>query len=211
MTIELKDMGVVDYESVYRNMVEFTLSRNHLTTDEIWFVEHPPVYTLGLGGDVKHILNADDIPVVKTDRGGQVTYHGPGQLVAYLMLDLSQRPYAAKKFVNLIEEAIIQTLAKYKISSSRRDKAPGVYVDDKKIAALGIRLKKGCSYHGLSINVDMNLTPFRGINPCGYTNLECTQMIDYKTDVNIQHVKKYVYANLVKYLDVYSDRINNVA
>ncbi len=161
--------------------------------------------------DVKHFLNADVIPVVKTDRGGQVTYHGPGQLVAYLMLDLSQRPYAAKKFVNLIEEAIIQTLAKYKISSSRRDKAPGVYVDDKKIAALGIRLKKGCSYHGLSINVDMNLTPFRGINPCGYTNLECTQMIDYKSDVNIQHVKKYVYANLVKYLDVYSDRINNVA
>jgi lipoyl(octanoyl) transferase len=157
-------------------MQDFTGGRTPDTPDEIWLLEHPPVFTLGLAGKGEHILRATDIPIVPIDRGGQVTYHGPGQLVAYLLLDLKRRGYGVRELVHRMEQAIIDLLADYGIEGTRRDKAPGVYVEGRKIAALGLRIKHGMSYHGLALNVDMDLAPFSHINPCGYEGLEVTQL-----------------------------------
>jgi lipoyl(octanoyl) transferase len=157
-------------------MQAFTAARGPDTADEIWLLEHPPVFTLGLAGKREHILQVSDIPIIPIDRGGQVTYHGPGQLVAYLLLDLKRRGYGVRELVQRMEQAVIDLLADYGIEGQRRDKAPGVYVSEKKIAALGLRIKHGMSYHGLALNVDMDLTPFGYINPCGYEGLEVTQL-----------------------------------
>lgn len=174
----IRALGRVDYEPTWRAMQDFTAQRTPETPDEIWLLEHPPVFTLGLAGKREHILQVTDIPIIAIDRGGQVTYHGPGQLVAYLLIDLKRRGYGVRELVSRMEQAILDLLASYDISGERREKAPGVYVEGRKIAALGLRIKHGMSYHGLALNVDMDLAPFSDINPCGYEGLEVTQLRD---------------------------------
>jgi lipoyl(octanoyl) transferase len=159
-------------------MRRFTDARDRDTVDEVWFVEHPPVFTLGVNGNRAHILAPGDIPIVATDRGGQVTYHGPGQLVAYVLLDLKRLGLGIRALVELLEGAVIDALAKRGVTARARRDAPGVYVDGKKLAALGLRVRRGCSYHGIAINVNMDLTPFGRINPCGMQGLEVTQVAD---------------------------------
>jgi lipoyl(octanoyl) transferase len=173
-----KNLGQVGFRETWESMHAFTLAREKHTGDECWFLEHDPVFTLGQAGKPEHVLNAHDIPLEKTDRGGQVTYHGPGQLVAYLLLDVRRRGMGVRQLVDLIEQSLISLLASYGIEAVIRPGAPGVYVAGEKIAALGLRVKKGCSYHGLSLNVDMDLAPFSYINPCGYPGLGVTQIRD---------------------------------
>jgi lipoyl(octanoyl) transferase len=211
MTIHIKRYDVRDYEETYQAMRDFNELRNAESEDEIWLLEHPPVYTLGLSDKTEHLLNTANIPVIKTDRGGQVTYHGPGQLIAYLLIDLKRRPYAIKKLVSLMESAVIQYLGDYGIKSERKIGAPGVYINGEKIAALGVRVRKGCTYHGLAINIDMDLKPYKGINPCGYKDLVCTQLANYKKDISIAEVKEKFPAYLIKYLDQANDVLSDVA
>ena len=171
--------GRVPYEPTWRAMQDFTAQRDAATPDELWLVEHPPVYTLGQAGKAEHLLHVTDIPLVSIDRGGQITYHGPGQVVGYLLLDLHRRGLKVLEMVNLIEQALIDCIADYGLDARRKDGAPGVYIDDAKVAALGLRVKNGCSYHGLSLNVDMDLTPFTWINPCCYSGLQTIQLKDF--------------------------------
>ena len=171
--------GRVPYEPTWRAMQDFTTQRDASTPDELWLVEHPPVYTLGQAGKAEHLLHVTDIPLVKIDRGGQITYHGPGQVVGYLLLDLHRRGLKVREMVNLLEQALIDCIADYGLDARRKDGAPGVYIDGAKVAALGLRVKNGCSYHGLSLNVDMDLTPFTWINPCGYSGLQTIQLKDF--------------------------------
>lgn len=163
-------------------MRHFTDTRTPDTTDEIWLVEHPPVYTQGQAGKPEHLLVPNDIPLVQTDRGGQITYHGPGQLVAYPLLNLKRRKLGVRDLVTLLEQSVIELLAEYGLESAARPDAPGVYVAQRKVASLGLRVRKGCSYHGVSINVDMDLSPFTNINPCGYAGLAMTQLRDLLTE-----------------------------
>jgi lipoyl(octanoyl) transferase len=161
---------------VWASMREFTASRGSETPDEIWFVEHPPVFTLGLAADAAHLLDPGDIAVVQTDRGGQVTYHGPGQLVCYVLLDLKRRGLDIRRLVEALEGAVIDTVAGYGIEAYARRDAPGVYVDGSKLAAIGLKVRRGCSYHGLAFNIAMDLTPYGRINPCGFADLKVTQL-----------------------------------
>jgi lipoyl(octanoyl) transferase len=174
--LRVRRLGRRDYEPVWRAMQGFTAARGSATADELWLVEHPPVYTLGQAGRVEHLLNPGAIPVLEVDRGGQVTYHGPGQLIAYLLLDLHRARIGVRALVALLEGAVVNLLAAYAILGSTRPGAPGVYVREAKIAALGIRVRRGCSYHGMALNVDMDLEPFSRINPCGYPGLPVTQL-----------------------------------
>jgi lipoyl(octanoyl) transferase len=172
----IRYLGLSDYESTLQDMQAFTQQRQTNTRDEIWVLQHPAVYTLGLNAKSEHIHSSGDIPVVHVDRGGQVTYHGPGQLVVYLLLDLRRRGLGVRQLVEHMEQALIDLLARYDIDAHGRREAPGVYVGDAKIAALGLRIKHGCCYHGLAFNVDMDLAPFKRVNPCGYTDLPVTQL-----------------------------------
>ncbi len=174
----IRDLGVEDYSKTWQAMTAFTNTRDADTLDELWLVQHSPVFTLGQAGKKEHIILPKDIPVVQCDRGGQVTYHGPGQLIAYPLLDLKRAKIGVRELVEKIEEVLIQTLSEYQIRAERQDGAPGVYVNDEKIAALGLRVRKGCSFHGMSMNVAMDLEPFTRINPCGYPGLGVVQMID---------------------------------
>lgn len=174
--IVIRHLGVRDYADTFTAMREFTLARTGQTPDEIWLLEHPPVFTLGQASKPEHLLMPGDIPVVQSDRGGQVTYHGPGQLVAYILVDLHRLGYGVRSLVDRIESAIVATLAGYGISAQSRRDAPGVYVDERKIGSLGLRVRHGRSYHGLSLNVNMDLEPFSRINPCGYAGLQMTQV-----------------------------------
>jgi lipoyl(octanoyl) transferase len=174
----VRDLGFKPLPLVWAEMQAFTAERTAATPDEVWFVEHPPVYTLGLRADRTHLLAPGDIPVVQIDRGGNVTYHGPGQLVAYVLIDLPRRGFNARSLVQALESAVIDTVADYGISAIARRDAPGVYVDGAKLAAVGLRVKRHCSYHGLAVNVAMDLAPFAGINPCGYEGLAVTQVGD---------------------------------
>ncbi len=171
----VRDLGRQAYEPVWHAMQAFTDARSADSADELWLVEHEPVFTLGQAGKDEHVLAPGDIPVVHVDRGGQVTYHGPGQLVAYPMLDLRRLGIGVRQLVGRIEQAVIDTLAAWDIGAARRDGAPGVYVDGAKIAALGLRVRRGCSFHGLAFNIGMDLAPFQRINPCGYRGLAVTQ------------------------------------
>jgi len=173
--LHVRQLGLSDYESVWQEMQGFTKARDENTPDELWIVEHPPVFTLGRNGKPEHILHDSNIPVIKVDRGGQVTYHGPGQIVIYLLLDLHRRNLGIRKLVTLIENCIVKLLGKFNLNANSDPKAPGVYVDGEKVAALGLRVSKGRTTHGLSLNVDMDLTPFSYINPCGYEGLKVTQ------------------------------------
>ncbi len=173
---ELRHLGRVPYEPVWQAMRNFTDRRDEHTPDELWVLEHESVYTLGLAGNPAHLLNAGGIPVVKTDRGGQITWHGPGQIVVYVLLDLRRLGLGPRELVRIIESTVIATVAGYGIAAERRPGAPGVYVGGAKLAALGLRVRKGCSYHGLALNVDCALGAFAGINPCGYAGLEVTSL-----------------------------------
>ena len=177
MTAELvvQHLGRVDYEPTWRAMQEFTAKRTAETPDQLWICEHPPVYTLGQAGKPEHLLTDIGIPLVKIDRGGQITYHGPGQVVIYLLIDLPRRQLKVREIVTCIEQAVIDLLAGHGVAAERHEKAPGVYVGPAKVAALGLRIKKGCCYHGVSLNVDMDLSPFAAINPCGYPGMPVTQ------------------------------------
>lgn len=172
----VRRLGRKPYREVWEAMKEFTDSRTETAPDECWLVEHDPVFTQGQAGKPEHILFPSSIPVVRTDRGGQVTYHGPGQLVAYCLVDLRRAGLGVREFVSRLEESVIRMLAGYGIAAERQPGAPGVYVEGAKIASLGLRVRKGCTYHGVSINVDMDLSPFRQINPCGYAGLKVTQL-----------------------------------
>jgi lipoyl(octanoyl) transferase len=183
-----RNLGLVEYLPTWQAMQDFTATRGADTPDEMWLLEHPPVYTLGLAGKPEHLLRATEIPVVKIDRGGQITYHGPGQIVVYLLLDLKRRNIGVKELVRRMEQAVIDLLAGYGTRAERRDKAPGVYVGNAKIAALGLRIKNGCCYHGLCLNVDMDLSPYAAINPCGYEGLAVTQCRDVGVMDNLEVV-----------------------
>lgn len=174
----MRHLGRVEYVPTWRAMQDFTAQRNADTPDELWLLEHPPVYTQGQAGKPEHLIAATDIPVVPIDRGGQITYHGPGQLLAYVLVDLRRRGYGIRELVTRMEQAVIDVLAGQGVNAARLAGAPGVYVADAKIAALGLRVKHGCTYHGLAFNVDMDLVPFAAINPCGYPGLKVTQCRD---------------------------------
>ncbi len=199
--LKVKDLGKAAYIPTWHAMQVFTDNRDENTLDELWIVQHPPVFTQGQAGKAEHILNAGDIPVIQVDRGGQVTYHGPGQIVMYPLIDLKRHKIGIKALVNGIEEAIIQTLKNYHITAKRKQKAPGVYVNDKKIASLGLRVRKGCTFHGLAFNIRMDLEPFLRINPCGYAGLEVTQLSDLDNSVEYQEVQQQLIENLCKILN----------
>jgi lipoyl(octanoyl) transferase len=172
----LRELGLVDYQSTLTAMRQLTDSRVADSPDELWLLQHPAVFTQGQAGKAEHLLAPGDIPIILADRGGQVTYHGPGQWVLYLMVDMRRRPMGVRDLVNLIERSVLQLLEEYAISAELKPGAPGVYVADEKIASLGLRVRRGCSYHGLALNVDMDLEPFGRINPCGYEGLQVTSM-----------------------------------
>ncbi len=181
-------------------MQAFTSARTPQTADQLWLVEHPPVFTLGLAGRPEHVLAPGDIPVVKTDRGGQVTYHGPGQAVAYLLLDLRRRGLGVRELVRRIEDAVLELLEDHGVRGTRREGMPGVYVGDAKIAAVGLRVSRGCTYHGVSLNVDMDLEPFARIDPCGYPGLASTRLADLGVRDSMDAVQQKLAASLFKCL-----------
>lgn len=183
-------------------MQQFTVSRDSETGDEIWLTEHPPVFTQGLNGKPWHLLKPCDIPVVQTDRGGQITYHGPGQVVIYTLFDLARLGLNIRQLVSLLEHAMIETLARYEIQAVARPDAPGVYADGKKIGSIGLRIKRNCSYHGLSLNNYMDLTPFENINPCGYPGLKMTQLSDFGATVDQQELSQQLAHAIIKALPV---------
>lgn len=182
-------------------MLEFTTDRQEDTPDQIWVTEHPPVYTLGLNGKTEHLLVSTTIPVVNTDRGGQITYHGPGQLVIYPLINLKRLGWGPRQWVTVLEQAVIETCQQYGITAYAKPKAPGVYVQEKKIASLGLRIKSGYSYHGLSFNNAMNLAPFSDINPCGYTGLAVTQLADLGVNVHNHELAVPIIQQILKAIE----------
>ena len=200
-TLYIRQLGLQPYDEVWQQMRDYTDNRTETSQDELWLLEHPPVFTQGQNGKAEHILNAADIPVVQTDRGGQVTYHGPGQLVGYLLIDIGRRHLKVRSFVNAIEQAMINTLANYNITAQSRCDAPGVYVQDAKICSLGLRVRKGRSYHGLALNVNMDLSPFSQINPCGFSKMAMTQICDLGGPDNIEQVSNDVVAAIAQALE----------
>ena len=200
----VRQLGLCEYAQAFAAMTEFTALRDTTSADEFWYLQHPPVYTLGLNGKRHHLLQATDIPLVQTDRGGQITYHGPGQLVSYLLVDIGRRKLGIKEFVLHIEQALIDLLAEYRIDARRLAGAPGIYVDGAKIAALGLRVKQGRTYHGLALNLDMDLAPFANINPCGYRNMPVTQLADLLDNGDLPDMttlSEQLHAHLCRQLD----------
>ena len=198
---QVKRLGLTEHAATFAAMRAFTAAREAETPDQIWLTEHAPVYTLGLAGKPEHVLDAHGIAVVQTDRGGQVTYHGPGQVVAYVLVDLRRRSFKVRELVARIEDAVIETLGTYGVAGHRRAGMPGVYVDDAKIAALGLKVKNGCSYHGVSLNVAMDLAPFGGINPCGYEGLATAQLRDFAPGVTVEQAGERLAASLAHTLE----------
>ncbi len=183
-----RNLGLLDYESSLLKMQKFTNIRTKNTPDELWLVQHPPVYTLGSSGDKEQLLAATDIPLVHSDRGGKITYHGPGQCLVYIMVDLQRIGLGVRSLVNLIESSMVDLLLTYQITAHRNFHAPGVYVQNEKIASLGLRIRRGLSYHGVALNVDMDLAPFKNINPCGYEGLKVTSMALWNSLVKVERV-----------------------
>ncbi|MCC5860286.1 MAG: lipoyl(octanoyl) transferase LipB [Gammaproteobacteria bacterium] len=196
----LRNLGRVDFEPTWRQMQAFTEQRSAETPDEIWALEHPPVFTLGLNGDPAHVLAAGDVPVVATDRGGQVTYHGPGQLVVYPLLDLRRLKLGIRDLVTALEESVVMLLADWGIEAAPRPDAPGVYVAGEKIASIGLRVRRGSSYHGIAINVDLDLAPFGCINPCGYRDLAMTRIATLRPGARVESVRPVYLAALLRRL-----------
>lgn len=196
----VKKLGRQDYEPVWKAMHKFTDERTEEDVDQIWLVEHNPVFTQGQAGKAEHVLNAGDIPVIQSDRGGQVTYHGPGQLVAYFLINIRRKKFGVRDLVTHIENLVINTLKAYNINSTARPDAPGVYVDGKKICSLGLRIRRGCSFHGLALNVDMDLSPFLRINPCGYQGMEMAQVSQLGGPSELENVEQQLIQELVELL-----------
>lgn len=196
MELLIRQLGRQPYESVWLDMQRFTDQRDKNTNDEIWIVQHPPVFTLGKSGKTEHLLSTGDIPVVQVDRGGQVTYHGPGQIVAYVLLDLNRLKLGVRELVTRLENGVIDLLSEYGIKAESKKEAPGVYVDGRKIAALGLRVRRGCCFHGLALNVDMDMEPFGRINPCGYEGLEVAQLADFISDINFDIITQQLLSRL---------------
>jgi lipoyl(octanoyl) transferase len=180
----IRELGLQPYETIWRDMQRFTHERTDGTADEIWVLEHFPVYTLGLNGKQEHLLNPGDIPVIHCDRGGQVTYHGPGQLIIYTLLDIKRLNLGIRQLVTLLEQAMITALVQFDIKAVAKAEAPGVYVNDKKIGSIGIRITRNCSYHGISLNNNTDLTPFNYINTCGFKDLQVTQLADFGINIS---------------------------
>lgn len=197
----VRRLGLCEYEPTWRAMQAFTDERDPDTCDELWLLEHPPVYTQGQAGRPEHVLDPRDIPVIQIDRGGQVTYHGPGQLVAYVLLDLRRAGLGVKPLVRLLEQSVIDMLADYGIESAARPDAPGVYVGDAKISAIGLRVRRGCSFHGLALNVAMDLEPFSRINPCGFPGMEVTQILDLGGPSDIRLVEEDLSRHIATLLE----------
>lgn len=200
-TLIVRDLGLVDYAPTLTAMQAFTEQRDAATFDEIWLLEHPPVFTQGQAGKAEHVLAPGDIPVVQVDRGGQVTYHGPGQLVVYLLIDVKRQGLGVRELVSQIENSLIALLADFDIQAVAKPDAPGVYVNNAKIASLGLRIRRGCSFHGLALNVDMDLEPFSRINPCGYAGMAMTQMRALTPVVTMDKVRAHLTAHLVRHLN----------
>ncbi|WP_349571205.1 lipoyl(octanoyl) transferase LipB [Azotobacter salinestris] len=200
-TIGVREPGLLDYLPTWQAMQRFTNTRGPETPDELWLLEHAPVFTQGQAGKAEHVLFPGDIPVVQVDRGGQVTYHGPGQLVGYLLLDVRRLGIGVRELVSRIERSLIELLAGYAVEAHARPDAPGVYVGDMKIASLGLRIRNGCSFHGLALNVDMDLAPFQRINPCGYAGMVMTQLKDQaRGPVEFAEVRSRLRAQLAAQL-----------
>lgn len=200
-TILIRQLGLRPYEPVSQAMHDFTDTRDETTADEIWLVEHEPVFTQGQAGKAEHVLVPGDIPVIQSDRGGQVTYHGPGQQVMYVLLNLRRRKLGVRELVTVLEQTVVNTLAEWNIEAYPRADAPGVYVNGRKICSLGLRIRKGCSFHGLALNIDMDLTPFLRINPCGYAGLEMTQVKDLHPETSVQNIQPRLIANFMALLN----------
>jgi lipoyl(octanoyl) transferase len=199
MTI-IRQLGLQNYLPVFQAMKQFTAIRDETTQDEIWFLEHLPVYTQGQAGKAEHVLNPGDIPIVQSDRGGQVTYHGPGQLVVYTLLDLKRRQMGVRTLVNQLEQIIIRLLKSFNIDATIQCGAPGVYVGGQKIASIGLRVKNNRTYHGIALNVAMDLTPFLGINPCGYKQLEMTSMVAINPSISLEEVRQQLMRKFISTL-----------
>jgi len=199
---EIRRLGLVDYASTWEAMRAFTSARSRDAPDEIWLLQHPPVYTYGVAGRPEHLPRADPgIPVIKVDRGGQVTYHGPGQVVAYTLVDLRRRRLTVRSLVERLEQAVLDLLAEYGVAGARQCGAPGAYVGGAKVAALGLRIRNGCSYHGLSLNVDLDLAPFAAIDPCGYPGLAVTRTADLGIGASAERLGEQLVEHLVRQLD----------
>lgn len=207
MKVIIRQLDQIEYIPTWNLMREFTEQRDENTNDEIWLLEHPQVFTQGQAGKKEHLLNTGSIPVIQIDRGGQITYHGPGQLVCYVLLNLRRLDLTIKTLVNLLEQSIIDLLDQYNINSERREKAPGIYVDNKKVAALGLRVKKGCTYHGLALNIKMDLEPFSRINPCGFPNMAITQLSDLGIDLTMSKIQQDLIGILCAHLNYDSENI----
>ena len=188
--INIQQLGLKPYEDIWQKMKQFTLDRDESTKDELWLLEHYPVYTQGQAGKKEHIINPKAIPIVQSDRGGQVTYHGPGQLVAYVLMDIKRRKLGIRSLVGHLEQMLIALLKQFAIPSEIRCGAPGVYVDNQKIASIGLRVKNGSTYHGIALNVAMDIDPFSGINPCGFEKLQMTQIQNYRPDIHIAEIEQ---------------------
>ena len=196
---EVIDYGLQSYQTIWQDMQTYTQARSINTVDQLWLVEHPPVYTMGLNGKREHLLNnSQNIPLIHSDRGGQITYHGPGQLIMYTLFDLKRLGINIREMVSFLEKSMINTLAFYNIQAVSRPDAPGVYVDQKKIGSIGLRIKNQCCYHGLSLNNNMDLTPFGAINPCGYAGLQMTQLADLGVQVDNTELAKILIQALTK-------------
>ena len=198
--LRLRRLGLADYEPVWRAMQQFTDERTETSDDELWLLQHPPVFTQGQAGKAEHVLAPGDIPVIQVDRGGQVTYHGPGQIVAYPLIDLRRRGLGVRDFVSRIEESIIRVLAHYGVRGQRVPGAPGIYVGGEKIASLGLRVRRGRSFHGLAFNIDMDLEPFQRINPCGFAGLQVTQLSAF-SEARLEEVEDRLVGEFVALLD----------
>lgn len=200
MNIKSRHLGQQDYLSCWQKMQDYTLARDENSADEIWVVEHPAVFTQGLNGKPEHLLQVSDIPVVNADRGGQITYHAPGQLVVYTLIDIKRRRLGVRQLVTVIEQAMIAALAQYGLQAVAKAEAPGVYIQGRKIGSVGLRIKKGCSYHGLSLNNNMDLTPFSYINPCGYQGLQVTQLADLGVNIKTNELAVPVVNSIINAL-----------
>ncbi len=201
MNFNVKYLGCVDYQETWQSMFDFTHQRDDQTTDELWLLEHPRVFTLGQAGDSAHVLQTNGIPVINTDRGGQVTYHAPGQLVGYCLFDIARLKIGVRQFVTALENTLIQLLEKYDVKAEANPKAPGVYVDNAKIASLGLRLHKLRSYHGFALNIDLDLTPFSWINPCGIEKQKITSMHKLGVAINSSNIQQDLTSCLQKQLE----------
>lgn len=200
-TLLIRQLGRQPYAPVSLAMHEFTDHRDDATPDEIWLVEHPPVFTQGQAGKAEHVLTPGDIPVIQSDRGGQVTYHGPGQQVMYVLLNLKRRKLGVRELVTVLEQTVINTLATFDIEARARADAPGVYVGEKKICSLGLRIRKGCSFHGLALNITMDLSPFLRINPCGYAGMEMTQIAHWRPEITMDDVSPVLVTQFLAQLN----------